>query len=409
MTNVSTRPLPAPDTNVAPSADQAARLEKLKPVADELEEMIALLYPYDEEGSPEVIWLRDIKIRYPLTNLGLPARQALAQARRINRSQRRHQQLGLCEFQIGVIFLYYQANCHYAAAQFAEARRQWQFVNETAAACLSHYAEGLAYYHEQEYEAALRHYSLTERLMRRLAFSSNQIAPEFSRLLVERLTASKKALLADMWPPEAEPEPEVVSNQESLEIAGQPVDNMNTQRDEHVDDEHVDDRADDHIEDPLSDGDQPETKQPTDRSTPIPDHLMQTKRYVWYRVWEKYDLFCQDVPKDAWLLVDTAQRIGKDKDHIMANGLSKLVVLKDRRVRGSFLVRQSGQVGKRIRLDYVGEIVDEKIVNSIPFSRDAATGNITLQISSSQLIKTQETEIIGVVVGIWQAVNPAKG
>jgi hypothetical protein len=225
MTNVSTRPLPAPDANVAPSADQAARLEKLKPVADELEEMIALLYPYDEEGSPEVIWLRDIKKRYQFTKLGLPARQALAQARRINRSQRRHQQLGLCEFQIGVIFLYYQANCHYAAAQFAEARRQWQFVNETAAACLSHYAEGLAYYHEQEYEAALRHYSLTERLMRRLAFSSNQIAPEFSRLLVERLTASKKALLADMWPPEAEPEPEVVvpaDSRPSLTVSAKP-------------------------------------------------------------------------------------------------------------------------------------------------------------------------------------------
>jgi hypothetical protein len=377
-------------TNQTAAEIYATRLTTLQAITKKLEAMVELLYPYDDEGSPELIWLRDIQSRYPLTQLGSPARQALTQAQRINRTQRQHWQLGLCEFQIGLIFLHYQADCHYAVTQFGAARRQWQFVNEMAAVCLTHYAQGLVHYHEQEYEAALRQYSQAEQLLPRLQFNSNnsnQKIEKFMEDLITALTAAKKKLLEEMWPADTTPAPAPTP-----EPVPPPATGAAAAADTHTPDadqgRQVDQAA--------------SIQRPVDRmntATPLPDHLLRGHRYIWYQVVQRYDLFLQEITQGTWLLVDTEPAAAAQKP-----GTPVIVVNNPENIHASVAVSPYETSGVGQRISYVGCVVGREppIEHEVRFSVDPASKNVTLQLNSQQQLEIQESNIAGVVIGIWQ-------
>ncbi|MEJ2750416.1 MAG: hypothetical protein P8183_21285, partial [Anaerolineae bacterium] len=65
-----------------------------------LSELLAHLYP---EPGPDILTLDDFKRRYRLTGLGPLAIGAIQQAQRINREAGRFNEMGLCEFHVGLI------------------------------------------------------------------------------------------------------------------------------------------------------------------------------------------------------------------------------------------------------------------------------------------------------------------
>ncbi len=397
MTDPTTRPYGLPQT---PPARFVARLERLRPVAEEL---AALLYTYSEEESPEVIWLRDIQSRYPLTELGNPARQALAQAQRINRSQRRHLQLGLCEFQIGLIFLYYRADCQFATAQFEKARRQWQFVSETAAVCLTHYAQGVVYYHDQEYEAALHQFSLIEPLMRRLTFSSNQNVQVFMNRLQEDLVVNKKILLAEMWPPDAEP-PQIIAPPSSGTVR-QPVDNSSGAARSGAENGRSQ-PPQEPIEEgkTAAEGHTPgRTPRPIDRMnspTPVPSHLMRGEQFVWYEVVAPAgQLSAERFPTGACLLVE--------REGAVEFGSAIVIKEAQNNVRGGVIVKPldtKAELGYRFRIYYAGEPEGVRPIEWATFG-DPRADDFELNVESQRRIAIDKHMVVGTVVGVWSPIS----
>ena len=171
-----------------------------------LGDLLNLLYP--PPPNPDIITLEDVLNRYRLTGLGVPAITALQQAQRIVRAGKDYSQIGLCEFHIGLIYLYWGHSLA-AVQQFAEARRQWSFADETAAICLSYFAQGQAQYWALHYESAMGCYHKTEQWLPRLKLvppSAN--LDEFVTRMTELLHEAQAMLREKMWPPD-EPEPVV--------------------------------------------------------------------------------------------------------------------------------------------------------------------------------------------------------
>ena len=145
--------------------------EPLRPSVTLLSDLLACLYP---DPGPDILTLGDFKLRYRLTGLGALAVGAIQQAQRINRDTGRFNEIGLCEFHIGLIYLDW-ADYQGAVQQFREARLQWSFTDKTAAICLARLAEGLAQQHRYAYEEALSQYGKAENCQKRIMFepSSN--------------------------------------------------------------------------------------------------------------------------------------------------------------------------------------------------------------------------------------------
>jgi tetratricopeptide (TPR) repeat protein len=366
------------------------RLERPQIAARLLEFLIELLYPDTDEASPEIIRLKDVERRYPLTKLqpNGPARQALAQSRRINRSPHQHRQLGLSEYYAGLIFLYYNDDYHRALTQFAEARRQWSFVNETLAVCLTHYGQGLVHYHDGDYEAALRQYTIVERQLQRMHFSNNQ--DRLLQHLRHYLDEDKAVLLERMWPPEAEPEPE--PEPEPAPEAARPRTAAATEP------PYV--PGDGATPGPRNEQEAGQAALPVDQMnapTPMPGHQMRGQRYAWYEVVEQDDHYFDDVARGSWLLVDKEQKLDA--------GPGARVIVGDHTVYGGVGVRafgKNGEVGQRIRMHCLGKFVEPIEYGS--FLNDPDSGEVTLQVANEQFITVQKDKIVGVVIGIWQQV-----
>ena len=94
-----------------------------------LSDLLACLYP---EPGPDILTLDDFRLRYRLTGLGPLAVSAIQQAQRINRDTGRFNEIGLCEFHVGLIYLDW-ADFQGAIEQFRAARLQWSFIDKTAA------------------------------------------------------------------------------------------------------------------------------------------------------------------------------------------------------------------------------------------------------------------------------------
>jgi hypothetical protein len=381
------------------------RLDQPKIAAKLLEFLVELLYPHADEENPEIIRLRDIERRYPLTRLQAngPARQALAQSRRINRSQRQLRQLGLCEFYTGLIFLYYNGDSHRAVTQFTEARIQWGLMNEALSVILSHYGQGLAHYHDGDYEAALRQFANVERQLQRTHFSHGQ--ERFLPLLRHYLDEDKTVLLRALWPDEIEPQstpaqtrtPASSAPVSPPQVSPAPPPASETAAPPPPPDADARPRAED--------GRQPaQAAPPVDQMnvpTPIPGHFMRDRRYVWYEVVERSGHFLKDVRQGALLLVDNKPEVTAKRP-----GTSVIVSSEQEQISGCVQVKPFGEgneIVPRVRIHYLGRILGRDVrIDSARFRRDTSSGNVTLQMDSNQRIEIHEDRIIGVVVGMWQ-------
>ncbi|MCB9419688.1 MAG: hypothetical protein H6667_07780 [Ardenticatenaceae bacterium] len=183
-----------------------------------LSDLLASLYP---EPGPDILTLDDFKRRYRLTGLGPLAVGAIQQAQRINRDSGRFNEIGLCEFHIGLIYLDWN-DYQGAVQQFREARLQWSFIDKTAAICLTHLAEGLAQHHRFAYEAALSQYGKAENCQKRIKFEpSSDNRDGFLAQLNQTLQTAQKAARELLW----EPTPsltvgESAKVEEEVEMAG---------------------------------------------------------------------------------------------------------------------------------------------------------------------------------------------
>lgn len=168
--------------------------------ADLLTQLVSLLYPH--RRNLDLITLADIQRRYPLTGLGVPAMRAIEQSQRIVRATNDFHLMGLCEFHVGLIYLFW-GDFRGASQQFAEARRQWSFVNATAAVCLSLFAEGRAQEFAHHHEGAMTCYGKAEQRLPRMRFDQSQEGlRRFASLLGHELRQAREGLrllLQETW------------------------------------------------------------------------------------------------------------------------------------------------------------------------------------------------------------------
>ncbi|MCA9932970.1 MAG: hypothetical protein KC415_03560 [Anaerolineales bacterium] len=168
---------------------------------DILTRLLEMLYP--NQANLDIVTVADIQRRYPLTGLGAPAMRAIEQAQRIVRATNAYQLIGLCEYHIGLIYLHF-GDSRGASQQFAAARRQWSFVNATAAVCLSLFAEGRAQELALHHESAMTCYSKAEQRLPRIRFDPvKDNFRRFTSTLAHELAQSKESLrqlLQQAWP-----------------------------------------------------------------------------------------------------------------------------------------------------------------------------------------------------------------
>lgn len=289
-----------------PSARPPVDAETSRPVREAvnvLSRLLKLIYP--DPVSLDIITVDDILRRYPLTGLGAPALAAIEQSQRIVRARGDYSQVGLGEFHVGLIYLYWD-DCRAAAGQFALARQPWSLVGDAPANNLAHYAQGLALYHAYHNEAAMVQFSRAER-----GLSRSQIGAQAERaatLATEMrplLNVAQEALRQSMWPEEQTADrPQANYLSVPARSAGH----------EAVAADEPDVRL--AFERPgrrTESADHPVVPQPISNMPgslaepshgPVPGHFMLDDRFGWYVVAEKRSDFLPNVVAGSWVLVD---------------------------------------------------------------------------------------------------------
>ena len=107
-----------PDPILPPSDPN--QLRPVREAVSVLGRLLKVLFP--EQPSLDVITVENVIERYPLTGLGAPALAAIEQSQRIVRGRNDYNQLGLGEFHVGLIYLYWD-DCRAAANQFSPEQR----------------------------------------------------------------------------------------------------------------------------------------------------------------------------------------------------------------------------------------------------------------------------------------------
>ena len=163
---------------------------------DDLEALLEMLYP--DPPLVDILTLKDFKFRYPFSGLGAGAVAAMERAQRVTRAIGNYEQMALSEFYNGLIYLY-SGQFLGALPAFAEARRYWDFEDQTPAVCLAYFAQGVAQQGAYHYERALSQYGKAEK---RLAqFPVDDLTGglgAYWRALRGQLAASRQSLLRQM-------------------------------------------------------------------------------------------------------------------------------------------------------------------------------------------------------------------
>ncbi len=338
-----------------PNNDDIAAMRETR---EQLQELLEMLFK--EPFNLDILTWETIKDRYTRSGLGRQAQDAIAQAQRIIRATGRHEQIGWCEFSIGLIYLQW-GFCFMAERQFALARQHWLFVNSTAAVCLSQFAEGRVHQHARQNEKAMISYRLTRRCLDRFKYgihSKEQLA--FFEKLTELLETAVASLQDDLWPHE--------TGQKDAASNG-------------------------------SDGSQQDrTPQATtpDWPGPIPEHPSQNGNLKWYKVdRRRVDGFLPQIESDAWVLV----RQTVEKQAIVPN---ELIVVNEINLNSSiWLIDNSAEKQRQPRIALARMVTPKS-----PFRRDPVTGVVEfgsqIQISPGRpnvIINVEN--ILGVVLGMW--------
>lgn len=284
---------------------QPADPDQLRPVREAvavLERLLRLLFP--EPLSLDIVTVENIVRRYPLTGLGAPALAAMEQSQRIVRARGDYGQVGLAEFHVGLIYLYWD-DCRAAANQFAVARQPWSLANDSPAMCLAHYAQGLGLYHSYHNESAMLQFGRAERLLNRPSIGTQ--AERFAALGKEMrplLAIAQETLRESLWPKE-QPTTEVlqagylsvppdVPAREQTPPAGsqaRPPATRPVERPEWA--RRV----------PLPISNLPGGVGDLSRG-PVPGHVTTDDRFGWYRISGKTSEFLPAVAAGTWLLAD---------------------------------------------------------------------------------------------------------
>lgn len=291
-------------SNSADSVRQPGDPDQLRPVREAvavLERLLRVLFP--DPLSLDIVTVENIVRRYPLTGLGAPALAAMEQSQRIVRARGDYAQVGLAEFHIGLIYLYWD-DCRAAANQFAVARQPWSLANDTPAMCLAHYAQGLGLYHSYHNEPAMLQFGRAERLLNRPAIGTQ--AERFTALAKEMrplLAIAQETLRESLWPKEQQ-SAEVLQAGYLSVPADLPVRESPPPTESGIHPSAVQ-RAERpewarRVPLPISnlpgEGDAPRG--------PVPGHITTDDRFGWYRIVEKKSEFLPAVAAGTWLLAD---------------------------------------------------------------------------------------------------------
>lgn len=369
-----------------------AETETPRPVREAvavLERLLKILYP--EEPSLDILTVRNIRERYPLTELGAPALAAIEQSRRIVRARADYEQVGLSEFHVGLIYLYWD-DSRAAANQFALARQPWSLINDTAAICLAHYAEGLGLFHSYHNEAAMLQYGRAERLLERIASAARvERLAALEKEMRPLLTIAQATLRESLWPAEQRPAEALQAGYLTVPPAtagaGEPAAGPQppatapaatappaTTRPEWA--RRVMPAS--KLSGSLSDA----------PAAPVPGHVAIDDRFTWYRIVEKRDNFLPNIAPGMWLLAD------REVDERLAGGGEYVVVGSARPGLGSITV-QPVTLSSAVPHCYLGY-------------RQAAEGEAgaaKFVLDASGRAAAENALVLAVVEGFWYGLN----
>ncbi len=383
----------------------------LHEIVELISSLLKLLYPFPDhvEGSnnteesepatdmgtlnPDILTLADFKFRYQFTGLGSRAIMAIERTQRIIRASKNFEEIGLCEFHIGLIYLD-QNDCQGAVQQFQNARIQWSYIDQTAAICLAHFAEGLAQTQRQAYEMALNQFQKVAACQKRLAFEPySENLHKFGRLLEEELKKAQDAARESLWaltPPVSASEDE---DEEDTAVPPPTAGDEEAQEDETAmpPPPPTVEPSEESIETPQPEilpPYMPETH-PFQAKSPVPQHPNTKQQLAWYQVHIQHkDPLFADIKDLGWLLVNQT-----GTNHQYKEGDLIIVASDDPNTDASVILKPllpDGQVFHRICLARPQIDVDfTKNENEVQLSSEIRQVPVTSE------------HILGYVIGLW--------
>lgn len=418
-----------------PELTQETPPPSIPPSAEALQSLVELLYP--EPGVVDILTLDQFIFRYKFSGLGATAVSDMERAQRITRSVGDHEQIGLAEYHIGLIYLHWGQFLG-AIKYFDDAQRHWQFAKKDAVVSLAQFAQGVCQHHAYHYENALANYGKVQRTLSKIESNGSAPPADYLTAIKANLDAcrddvvQKIRTLGEGEPTmfrvplvETEPPDTIVSDdpapQEETAVSPPPITPSPSA-----------DRASrvmtapppiSHLP-PVAGGDsqinqqnvvdEPKTVSTTpvisDKS-PIPQHVNQSGTLVWYHVADREDFeeFLPAILADTVLLVDT-------RTDLYTCDEGDLVIVNQADAEGSIPVLPQQEVAERpFTRIYLAE-VDEQL----SFKRDPETGDIQFESDNAEEFgKVKITanqadfpifaeEIIGIVIGIWANLHPVQ-
>ena len=389
------------------------RDEKTRTAVDQLRILLNDIYA---EPSPDIFTLDDFINRYPLTGLGELAIREIEQSRRINNSINDYAQIALCDFHVGLIFLYW-GDFRGAINQFNSARKKWSFSGPTPTNALCYFAEGLANYLALHYEEALRCYGLGERALELVdAQNYDFFCREISAYIRDAQLTVRNAIWASVRArPAAATQTARQAN--TARQTGQPVAAAPSEPaapvSQMADTPYVHSapsstpppsrQDDDANDEPIEAAPMPQTNLPSSTRVPIPGHGKPTANYTWYQVESQpNNQLYGDIQDGDWLLV---QNLLVPKTTVQAN---EPILVSMQQTMGNAIHIRPDNLARPFQRIYLAKYDD--LVGT--FSRDPATGKITFQSqdptikvtfsSQDRQISVQWSAILGIVVGFWR-------
>lgn len=377
------------------------RSEKTRTAVDQLRILIQILFP---DPSPDIFTLKDFLNRYPLTGLGSLATREIEQAQRINRNLDNYLNLGLCEFHIGLIYLYW-GDSRGAVQQFQLARKNWAFSDAAETKPLCHFAEGLANFLALHFEEAMRCYSLAANALSRVNPQENEdYHQEISAYIRNAQLFTRDAMWGSVKPRPTEQPQEEEAEEPAREPAAPPAANIPDKNVAKPQPSAPQSAAEAVAEDAefIPPPQIHLSSHPQDNDDiPLPGHHLQSNsNYGWYQVEHRStDNLYEDVSNGDWLLVNT-----QPADNTTVDKNEMILVQMDEDIGSAIRIRPKHPTRpyQRIYLakndDFIG-----------PFNRDLETGSVTLIkvtfSSQDQQISVQSSAIIGIVEGFWRNIN----
>ncbi len=362
-----------------------------------LDRLLKILFP--EETPLDVITVANVLYRYPLTGFKAPALTAIEQSQRMVRARADYGLVGLGEFHIGLIYLYWD-DCRAAANHFAAARQAWSLVGDTAAICLAHYAQGLSLFHAHHNEPAMLQYGRAERLLNRpLSGAPAKRMAALGAEMKDLLKIAQITLREMMWPKDQVPADLVEAGYLTVPAGVEPRPGMAAATPSSPPQPAAQPAAAPAAEPPVERPEwvkrvpQPISQLPgsLDEAArgPVPGHVTTDDRFGWYVIGTRRGAFLPAVVPGAWLLAD------REVDDRPPVAREYVVVGSARADLGSIAV-QAISHSSAVPYCYLGQ----RLANA------AAPGETRLVLDESgQSPAARDAFVLAVVEGFWQGVG----